>query len=136
MIADHDTALVIAYDRLIRDTPAVNYYATFDNVKVGVIEANYPVKRLGLKLITGQNAEADSVKAIIAGTQSETVYKGTRELAKVAVQMTNSLVSSGEPRVNDTTQYTNGIKTIPTFPLQPVGVDRRGLLGPFHCAPD
>ena len=27
---------VIAYDRLIRDTPDIDYYATFDNFKVGV----------------------------------------------------------------------------------------------------
>src|SRR6516225_11415299 len=27
---------VIAYDRLIRDTPNVDYYATFDNYQVGV----------------------------------------------------------------------------------------------------
>ncbi|HWL56179.1 MAG TPA: sugar-binding protein, partial [Paracoccus sp. (in: a-proteobacteria)] len=31
---------VIAYDRLIRDTPDIDYYATFDNFKVGVEQAN------------------------------------------------------------------------------------------------
>ncbi|MBP2479615.1 putative multiple sugar transport system substrate-binding protein [Crossiella equi] len=31
---------VIAYDRLIRNSPAVDYYATFDNFKVGVEQAN------------------------------------------------------------------------------------------------
>ena len=30
---------VIAYDRLIRDTPNVDYYATFDNFQVGVLPA-------------------------------------------------------------------------------------------------
>lgn len=30
---------VIAYDRLIRDTPDIDYYATFDNFKVGVEQA-------------------------------------------------------------------------------------------------
>jgi putative multiple sugar transport system substrate-binding protein len=30
---------VIAYDRLIRDTGSVDYYATFDNFKVGVQQA-------------------------------------------------------------------------------------------------
>jgi putative multiple sugar transport system substrate-binding protein len=30
---------VIAYDRLIRDTPNVDYYATFDNFQVGVQQA-------------------------------------------------------------------------------------------------
>ncbi|MGO1057099.1 multiple monosaccharide ABC transporter substrate-binding protein [Crossiella sp. CA198] len=31
---------VIAYDRLIRNSPAVDYYATFDNFRVGVEQAN------------------------------------------------------------------------------------------------
>lgn len=39
---------VIAYDRLIRDTDAVNYYATFDNYKVGKLQGEYLVKHLGL----------------------------------------------------------------------------------------
>ena len=30
---------VIAYDRLIRDTPNLDYYATFDNFQVGVLQA-------------------------------------------------------------------------------------------------
>ena len=31
---------VIAYDRLIRDSASVDYYATFDNFQVGVLQAN------------------------------------------------------------------------------------------------
>src|SRR3954465_15255666 len=37
---------VIAYDRLIRDTPNVSYYATFDNFQVGVLQATTLVKAL------------------------------------------------------------------------------------------
>ena len=40
---------VIAYDRLIMDTDAVSYYATFDNYKVGTFQGNYLVDKLGLK---------------------------------------------------------------------------------------
>ncbi len=39
---------VIAYDRLIRDTENVSYYATFDNFKVGVLQAESIVKGLDL----------------------------------------------------------------------------------------
>src|ERR1700710_2615853 len=39
---------VIAYDRLIRDTPDVDYYATFDNFQVGVLQAQSLLKGLGL----------------------------------------------------------------------------------------
>src|SRR3981081_4039188 len=40
---------VIAYDRLIRDTPNVDYYATFDNFQVGVLQAQSLEQGLGLK---------------------------------------------------------------------------------------
>jgi len=38
----------IAYDRLILDSPNVDYYATFDNYLVGKIQGEYIVKALGL----------------------------------------------------------------------------------------
>src|SRR4029078_7709991 len=40
---------VIAYDRLIRGSKNVDYYATFDNFPVGVLSQNSIVDRLGLK---------------------------------------------------------------------------------------
>jgi putative multiple sugar transport system substrate-binding protein len=224
---------VLAYDRLIRGTADVNYYASFDNLKVGVLQANYIVNALRLRsrsgsanielfagssddnnstffwngsmqvlrpyirsgklkvpsgetafakaatagwdggvaqkrmarllagrdkgvhvdavlspydgisrgiltalkssgygtskklpVLTGQDAELDSVKLIVSGQQSETIYKDTRELAKVAVQMVNSVLTGGTPEVNDTTQYNNGVKVVPAFLLQPVSVTK------------
>src|SRR3569623_689913 len=38
--------VVVAYDRLIKKPPAVDYYTTFDNFGVGVIQANSLVKGL------------------------------------------------------------------------------------------
>ncbi|MFO7295579.1 MAG: sugar ABC transporter substrate-binding protein [Clostridia bacterium] len=40
---------VIAYDRLIMQSEHVDYYATFDNFKVGVIQGQYIEEKLGLK---------------------------------------------------------------------------------------
>lgn len=40
---------VISYDRLIMNTDAVNYYATFDNFSVGVIQGQYIEDKLALK---------------------------------------------------------------------------------------
>ncbi|MCQ2982303.1 MAG: sugar-binding protein [Treponemataceae bacterium] len=40
---------VIAYDRLIMNSNAVTYYATFDNYKVGTIQGDYLVEHLNLK---------------------------------------------------------------------------------------
>jgi putative multiple sugar transport system substrate-binding protein len=225
---------VIAYDRLIRETPNVDYYATFDNFQVGVLQAGYIEEKLGLKngkgpynielfagspddnntffffdgamsvlkpyidsgklvvksgqtkveqvatlrwdgataqkrmdnllsahyttsnvdavlspydgisigiisalkavgygkgnkplpIITGQDAEVASVKSIIAGEQTQTVYKDTRELAKVAVAMTDAVINGKTPETNDTKSYNNGTKVVPSFLLPPVSVDK------------
>src|SRR4051812_23223435 len=40
---------IIAYDRLIRGSANVDYYATFDNFQVGVLQGSYIVDKLGLK---------------------------------------------------------------------------------------
>ena len=47
--AKANSIVVIAYDRLIRDTPNVDYYATFDNFQVGVLQAQSLEQGLGLK---------------------------------------------------------------------------------------
>ena len=40
---------IISYDRLIMDTDAVDYYATFDNMAVGAMQGEYIEEKLGLK---------------------------------------------------------------------------------------
>ncbi|MDR0382126.1 MAG: sugar-binding protein, partial [Oscillospiraceae bacterium] len=44
---------VIAYDRLIKGTDAVTYYASFDNYKVGALQGTYIRDALGLDTETG-----------------------------------------------------------------------------------
>ncbi|BBH71753.1 sugar ABC transporter substrate-binding protein [Actinoplanes sp. OR16] len=110
----------------------------YDGITRGILTAFQEADRK-LPVITGQDAELDSVKLIASGQQTETVYKDTRELAKVAVQMTDALLSDEKPMVNDTEQYDNGVKTVPTFLLQPVNVDesnyRRVLIdGGYYTA--
>jgi len=46
---------VIAYDRLIMNSDAVSYYATFDNYKVGTIQGDYLVEKLNLKTRTADD---------------------------------------------------------------------------------
>lgn len=41
---------VISYDRLIMKTDAVSYYVSFDNYKVGQLQGQYVIDKLGLKL--------------------------------------------------------------------------------------
>ncbi len=225
---------VIAYDRLIRNSENVDYYATFDNFKVGVLQGSYIADALGLKdgkgpfnielfggspddnnsyffyngamsvlepyiksgklvirsgqsgmdkvstlrwdgataqarmdnilsayygnarldavlspydglsigilsslkgvgygsggqkmpVITGQDAEIPSVKSILSGEQSSTVFKDTRDLAKVTAKMVDALMNGKTPEVNDTKTYENGKKIVPTYLLTPVTVDK------------
>lgn len=44
--ANDTGTVVVAYDRLIKQTPNINYYTTFDNYGVGVIQANSLIKGL------------------------------------------------------------------------------------------
>lgn len=46
--AAKDGIKVIAYDRLIMDSPDVDYYATFDNYKVGVIQGSFIIDEMNL----------------------------------------------------------------------------------------
>ncbi len=225
---------VISYDRLIKGTPNVDYYATFDNFKVGVLQGSYIVDKLGLEqgkgpfsielfagspddnnstyffqgamsvlqpyidkgslvvksgqmsfdqvgtlrwdgglaqsrmdnllsqayttarvdavlspydgisrgvisalkssgygnsakplpIVTGQDAELASVKSIVAGEQTQTVFKDTRELAGAAVQEADAVLTGGTPEVNDTKTYDNGAKIVPSYLLDPVSVDK------------
>lgn len=47
--AREDGIDIIAYDRLIMNTDAISYYATFDNYNVGTIQGRYIEEKLGLK---------------------------------------------------------------------------------------
>ena len=44
--------MVVAYDRLLTGTDAVDYYATFDNYKVGTIQGSYLVEKFDLENTT------------------------------------------------------------------------------------
>ncbi|OAF10564.1 sugar ABC transporter substrate-binding protein [Bradyrhizobium centrolobii] len=223
---------VIAYDRLIRGTPNVDYYATFDNFQVGVLQAESIVQGLGLKegkgpfnielfggspddnnayffyngamsvlkpyidsgklvvvsgqmgmdkvatlrwdgataqarmdnllsayygnkkvnavlspydglsigiisslkgvgygsadqpmpIISGQDAEVPSIKAMLRGDQYSTIFKDTRDLAKVTADMVDAALAGKQVAVNDTKTYENGVKTVPSYLLKPVVV--------------
>ncbi|GAA0302773.1 putative multiple sugar transport system substrate-binding protein [Gracilibacillus halotolerans] len=99
----------------------------FDGISRGVIQAlkgvGYGSDDLPLPIVTGQDAESASVKSIIAGEQTQTVFKDTRELAKVAVNMVEAVVKDEEAEVNDTETYDNKVKVVPTFLVEPVSVD-------------
>lgn len=99
----------------------------YDGLSRGIIsaltDAGYTVGT-DFPIITGQDAELDSVKAIISGEQYATIYKDTRELAKEAVSMAQAVLEGTEPEVNDTETYDNGEKVVPSYLLEPVIVTK------------
>ncbi|MGX1544442.1 multiple monosaccharide ABC transporter substrate-binding protein [Streptomyces adustus] len=100
----------------------------YDGISIGILSAlksdDYGSKAKPLPVLTGQDAELASVKSIIAGEQTQTVYKDTRELAKVASNMVDAVLNGKKPETNDTKTYDNGAKVIPAYLLQPVSVDK------------
>jgi putative multiple sugar transport system substrate-binding protein len=100
----------------------------YDGISIGVISSlkgvGYGTASKPMPIITGQDAELASIKSIIAGEQTQTVFKDTRELAKKAVAMADSLMKGKEAEVNDTKTYDNGVKVVPSYLLEPVSVDK------------
>jgi putative multiple sugar transport system substrate-binding protein len=76
-----------------------------------------------MPVVSGQDAEVQSVKSILAGEQYSTIFKDTRELARVTVGMVQAVLAGTDPEINDTTTYDNGVKVVPSYLLEPVPVD-------------
>lgn len=86
---------VIAYDRLIMGTPNVDYYATFDNFKVGVIQGQYIETKLGLKDGKGPfNTE------LFAGSPDDNnatfFFNGAMSILKPYIDSGKLVVTSGQ----------------------------------------
>jgi putative multiple sugar transport system substrate-binding protein len=93
----------------------------YDGLSIGILGAlkgvGYGTASQPWPIVTGQDAEAASVKSIIAGEQYSTIYKDTRELAKVTVAMTDAILKGEAPKVNDEKTYDNGVKVVPSYLL-------------------
>ena len=99
----------------------------YDGLSIGILSSlkgvGYGSGDMKMPIVTGQDAEVQSVKSIEAGEQYSTVFKDTRELARVTVGMVDAVLSGSEPEINDETTYDNGVKVVPSYLLKPVAVD-------------
>ena len=93
--------------------------ASNDSTALGVANAletsytgTYPV-------LTGQDCDIASMKNMLKGTQSMSIFKDTRDLAAKTVEMVDSLMKGTEPPVNDTETYDNGTGIIPSYLCEP-----------------
>lgn len=96
-----------------------------DSIASGVIAAleqegygqeNWP-------LITGQDAEISTVKEIIKGRQTMTVFKDTRILADKCATMVQTVLEQTEPEINNRTSYDNGVLKVPSYLCTTMAVD-------------
>jgi len=77
-----------------------------------------------MPFVSGQDAEVPSIKAMLRGEQYSTIFKDTRDLAKVTADMVDAALNDKQVPVNDTTTYKNGVKVVPSYLLKPVVVDK------------
>jgi putative multiple sugar transport system substrate-binding protein len=121
-------AVLSPYDGLSR-----GIIAALRGVGYGSADQPWPV-------ITGQDAEVASVKAMIAGEQTYTVFKDTRELAAQTAKMVDQALKGETVDVNDTKTYDNGVKVVSSYLLTPYSVDLSNyeelLIGSGYIKPE
>jgi putative multiple sugar transport system substrate-binding protein len=99
----------------------------YDGLSIGILSSlkgvGYGTPKQPMPVVSGQDAEIPSVKSILRGEQYSTVFKDTRELAKVTVDLVDAVLAGKQPTINDTKTYNNGVKVVPSYLLKPVSVD-------------
>jgi len=99
--------------------------ASNDVTAGGVVETLRARNLAGKVLVSGQDAELEAARRIVAGTQAMTVYKPIGALARLAARAAVQL-AHGEA-VEASTSVNNGFKKVPTSLLDPILVDRSNL---------
>ncbi len=98
----------------------------YDGISIGIISSlkgvGYGSADQPMPVISGQDAEVPSIKAMLRGDQYSTIFKDTRDLAKVTADMVDAALGGKQVTVNDTKTYENGVKTVPSYLLKPVVV--------------
>lgn len=100
----------------------------YDPISLGIISSlkgvGYGSDDKPLPVTTGQDATVAGIKSIIAGEQTQTIFKDTRVLANNTIEMIEAILNEKEVPVNDTETYDNGEKVVPTNLANPVSVDK------------
>ncbi len=99
----------------------------YDGLSIGILSSlkgvGYCTTEQPCPVVTGQDAEVASVKSIIAGEQSYTVFKDTRQLAAQTAKMVDQALKGETVEINDTETYNNEVKIVPSYLLIPISID-------------
>lgn len=97
-----------------------------DGTARGAIQALEGQNLAGKVLVSGQDADLASMKLIVEGKQTMTIYKSIQPLANGAVDAAIKLARGEKVDTADTID--NGLKKVPAILLEPVAVDRNNIL--------
>jgi putative multiple sugar transport system substrate-binding protein len=100
----------------------------YDGLSIGILSSlkgvGYGSGNMPMPIVSGQDAEVPSIKSMLRGEQYSTIFKDTRDLARVTADMVDAALTGKSVTVNDTTTYKNGVKVVPSYLLKPVIVDK------------
>jgi putative multiple sugar transport system substrate-binding protein len=86
---------VISYDRLITRTPAVSYYATFDNEMVGHMQGKYLVDKLNLAT-TSTPKNIELFYGALTDNNAKFFWKGAMDELRPYIQSGQAVIRSGQ----------------------------------------
>jgi D-xylose transport system substrate-binding protein len=120
-------ALNIVENALTRANNQVDaVVASNDGTARGAIQALEGQHLAGKVLVSGQDADLASLKLIVEGTQTMTIYKPIQPLAYGAVDAAVKLARGETLATTETID--NGFKKVPAILLEPVAVDKSNLM--------
>ena len=101
--------------------------ASNDVTAGGAIEALAKRGLAGKVLVSGQDAELEAARRIVAGTQTMTVYKSLRTLTRLAARSA-MLLAKGE-KVDTSAVVNNGKVDVASMLFDPIAVDKDNIDG-------
>lgn len=99
---------------------------SYDGLAIGALKAMEELDYGGDVILTGQDAELASVKAVKDGKMSLTVYKSIKQIAGASVELAEKLAQNKKVS-NATGKINNGRKDVPTIFLKPVAVTKENI---------
>jgi len=120
-------ALKILENALTRNANHVDVVVVSnDGLAGGAIQALADQKLSGKVIVTGQDAELSACQRVVAGTQSMTVYKPIKSLARRGAEVALQLARKQHP-ADATRTLNNGLKDVPSILITPIAVDRDNM---------